>query len=83
MSTRVVMCDTADCENQGVGIEVEDDGTRVVCGPCGVQLEEQAEWFIPDADEGPTAADVAGLIGAMSASERSALISALAGGAPS
>lgn len=32
---RVVVCRTEGCENEGVEIEVSDDGSTVICGPCG------------------------------------------------
>lgn len=31
---RIVTCMTDGCENYGIDIEVGDDGTMVICGPC-------------------------------------------------
>ena len=35
MAKYVVVCDTTDCPNFGVGIVLETDASAFSCGPCG------------------------------------------------
>lgn len=70
-----VTCTTVGCVNEGVEVGYEHwDGSQIVCGPCGVLLVEQAEWYEPPTLEslgiksGPERA--ADLIAAMSEQER-------------
>lgn len=81
-ATRIVQCDQHGCQNDGVPIELIDDGTSVVCGPCGMVLAEQAEWYEPPTPEElgmPTVPEqAADLIAQMTPEERAELAALIA-----
>lgn len=41
MSTRTVTCETDGCPAKGRVLQVQDDGTQVICGGCGTTLASQ------------------------------------------
>lgn len=78
---RTVTCHTEGCQNDGISIDVPDDGTMVICGGgCNNVLAEEADWYEPPEPERPSAEDVAGLLGDMTPEERERLVALLAGG---
>lgn len=70
-----VTCTNETCENYSIDIEIVDwDGSQIICGPCGAQLEEQAPWHVPPTLDDTT---LAGRILSMPPEELDTLIEVL------
>lgn len=43
MSTTITVatCQTAGCENEGLPVPLVDASDRIVCGPCGVDIDDK------------------------------------------
>jgi hypothetical protein len=41
--TYIVICHTAGCENENIGIEFVDPAPTVICGVCGVEITDKVE----------------------------------------
>lgn len=77
-----VTCPTGGCENANIPITISDwDGSQVACGPCGVLLEEQADWYVPPEPNEPVdpVETAAQALARLTPEERAALIALLGG----
>lgn len=77
--TITVVCTATGCANEGVAIDLPNDGIQVACGGgCGNILAEAADWYEPPALPDPVN-EVAEKLANMDEDQRAALIALLAG----
>lgn len=57
---RTVTCRTPFCVNFGIGLEMGDDGSPIICGPCGQEITDCVP--IPDSNPAALVTDVTNVV---------------------